>query len=123
MPCNSDYMNPNDLEENASTVLCLLAELKGQYVRPEWRKGYHPSAYCKGMTKAKLDALVADLCGKLKGEDVTQYSLEMQIWWRDHLAADAAREAEERKEADLRRLREQALSNLTPEERAALGFK
>jgi hypothetical protein len=33
------------------------------------------------------------LCARLRQVDVTQYSLEMQLWWRDHQQVDALRKA------------------------------
>jgi hypothetical protein len=48
----------------------------------------HPSVYSE---LPDGDAMVAELCSKLRKVDVTDFSLEMQIWWRDHLAADRER--------------------------------
>jgi hypothetical protein len=36
---------------------------------------------------------MALLCARLRQVDVTQYSLEMQLWWRDHQQVDALRKA------------------------------
>jgi hypothetical protein len=46
----------------------------------------------------------------------------MQIWWRDHQAADRKREADERKKIEQDALRAEARSKLTPDERAALNI-
>lgn len=123
MPCNSDYMNPTDAEKNASAMFCFLDELDGRSYTKNDLRGYHPKAYNNGYgNKAKLDELTATLCSRLQGVDISKYSLELQIWWRDHQAADKARV-----ERDLRsRLenadREAALAKLTPYERKLLGL-
>lgn len=124
MPCNSEYMNPNNSEQELSRVACLLDELKGKrWNQGQW-SGYHERVYCKGLTigSPKANKMVAELCSKLKKVDVTKYSLEMQIWWRDHQAADREREKQEARERKEAKLREKALAKLSPAEKAALGF-
>jgi hypothetical protein len=112
MPCNSDYMNATDLEVSISQVLCLLDEL--QTKKPvnskssNWN-GYHPKAYNKELNKAYADKMVAELCDRLKKEkNIKKYSLEMQLWWREHQAADKKRKSKEKKQS----LEDKALSNL-----------
>ena len=63
-----------------------------------------------------LDRLTAHLSGKLKSVDVTSYSLELQIWWRDNQKADRDRE-----ENRVLELRNAALAKLTDEECRLLG--
>lgn len=120
MPCNSDYMEADEREINESRVLCLLDELAGKKWKPEWWRGYHPKAYCK---PSSLDARVAALCKALQNVDVKKYSLEMQIWWRDHQAADKARLEEEQKKVKDKRLLDKALRKLSTYERKLLGIK
>jgi hypothetical protein len=87
MPCDSSYMDPNHFESEISKVACLLDELQGKkWEKKDW-EGYHPSVYCK-INKEKADKMVDKLCSALKNVDVTEYSLEMQIWWRDHKKVD-----------------------------------
>jgi len=91
MPCNCDYMEPNQREIETSKVACLLGELEGKtWSKSEW-SGFHPKVYCK-YNKELADKLVSELCSKLQDVDIKQYSLEMQIWWRDHQIADQKRE-------------------------------
>lgn len=97
MPCNSDYMEPSKQEQNIARVACLLDELEGRPINPNHWAGYHPKTYNK-TTKALCDLLVSTLCQKLQTIDVTKQSLEMQIWWRDHQAADKLRLEKELKE-------------------------
>lgn len=122
MPCNSDYMNASNRERELSRVACLLMEFDGKKYKKSWWDGYHPDVY-GACSKEKADQMVADLCSKLQSvEDVTKYSLEMQIWWRDHQAADKARLkkeiSEQKKEAD----KQAALAKLSNYERKLLGF-
>ena len=126
MPCNSDYMEPVHREREFSRVLCLLEEIDtGKPVDTNsnsW-KGFHPRAYNQSFGKDVLDGSVAFLCDILsRTRDVSKYSLEMQTWWRDHKAADAARLAQERADATRESIRRKALAKLTEEEREVLGL-
>lgn len=120
MPCNSDYMNPTTKERDLSRVQCLLDELNGiKFTRGSW-DGYHPKVYCKSVN---ADNLVADLCSRLhKCPDVTKYSLEMQMWWRDHQEADFKRKQAEAKKQQAQKIKQKALAKLSPSERKALGL-
>lgn len=123
MPCNSDYMAASDFEVQMSRVACLLDEIEGEPIdRAHWG-GYHPRIYNRSPSKAEADDMVARLCSFLRDADVTRYSLEMQMWWRDHLHADQARIERELREADTEAQRKSALSKLTPDERKALGLE
>ena len=122
MPCNSDYLDANSWERQISKVACLHDELDGKPHRPSDWAGFHPRVYCKGLTKEQGDEMVADLCYRLKNVDVTDYSLEMQIWWRDYQAADKRRVLKELKDQEEQRDREKLLDALTPYERRLLGY-
>ena len=118
MPCNSDYMEATGKEVALSQVACLLDELDGKPIdRSHWR-GYHPAVYNRSVNG---DEIVAELCRRLQSVDVTKQSLEMQMWWRDHKAADKARLeneiARQKSEAD----KVAALAKLTDYERRLLG--
>lgn len=121
MACNSDYMAASGYEQKISRVACLLDELAGRQWKREWWDGYHPNIYCK-VDRGIGDQLVRELCFALQSRDVTQYSLEMQIWWRDHQAADKARCEQELAQAKTGSEREAALAKLTPRERLLLGL-
>lgn len=115
MPCNSDYMEANSFEHNISQVACLLDELAGKsWSKDDW-SGYHPRVYNKA-TKELGDSLVKELCEALKEVEIKKYSLEMQIWWRDHQAKDKERINREAAE------RQAALAKLTPRERQVLNI-
>lgn len=92
MPCQSDYLNATGQEIELSQMFCFLGELEGKPWNRDWFRGYHPAAYNRGdCDKKKLDEIAALLCSKLSNLDATKYSLELQIWWRDHQEADRAR--------------------------------
>lgn len=90
MPCNSDYLAADGYEQSLSQVACLIDEINGLPRNRSYWRGYHPRVYCKA-DHALGDQLVSELCGLLRDRDVTRYSLEMQIWWRDHQEADKQR--------------------------------
>ena len=123
MPCNSDYLCASSRELEMSRVCCLLDELEtGNPVdtgSSEWR-GYHPKIYNKGSGKSADDALVATLCRRLKDVCVTDYSLEMQTFLRDHAKADLERQKKKLADKKAEEERKRALSKLTPGERKLL---
>ena len=124
MPCNCDYMNSTGLEREISRVYCLLEEIEtGKPVDTKsgnW-DGYHPSVYGQPVGRKQGDEAVARLCGILrKTRNIKKYSLEMQMWWRDHQEADRARERRERKDAEQKALAKSAMQKITKEELAAL---
>jgi hypothetical protein len=125
MPCNCDHLNANSLEIELSRVLMLTEELDtGVPVNSrsgDWG-GYKTGVYNSGDLKKRADEATAHLCSRLQTTDVSKYSPEMQIWWRDHQAADRAREAKEKAEAERQSLRVSGINKLTPEERKALGL-
>lgn len=93
MPCDSSYMEPNDFEINLSRVYQLLDELDGIQLPKNYGTGNDKRVYMRNLPNEILDVKTRELCTRLKHEpDVTKYSLEMQIWWRDHQKADLERE-------------------------------
>ncbi|MCG7948019.1 MAG: hypothetical protein N0C84_16890 [Candidatus Thiodiazotropha taylori] len=119
MPCNSNYMKASGKEVAISQVACLLDELDGKPINRDYWRGYHPLVYNR---IHDADALVAELCGKLQKVDVSQYSLEMQIWWRDHQQADKDRLEREIQSIKEEKDKEAALSKLTDYEKRLLGL-
>lgn len=97
MPCISEYLSPNELEKEGSVLLCLLDELNTGRFNKLHFKGYHPLIYTHFPTKEYIDSLTKRLCGKLKTiNDISKYSLELQMWWRDHKHFDEQREKKEK---------------------------
>jgi hypothetical protein len=66
--------------------------------------------------------MVQELCSRLQKLDVTKYSLEMQVWWRDHQKADKERLERGIREATELKARAEAMAKLTPYERGLLGL-
>jgi hypothetical protein len=119
-------MGANGREVALSQVVCLLEEIETgkptDSLSSEWG-GYHPKVYNKALSAQQADALVATLCAKLSIANVNDYSLEMQMWWRDHQRWDAKRVEQERAASEAEAVRQKALEKLSPDERAALGLK
>jgi hypothetical protein len=73
-------------------------------------------------TKETLDELTKKLCEHFREYGATNYSLEVQIWWRDHQIEDVERERREIAQAADAELRRRGLDKLTDEEAKALGL-
>jgi len=116
-------MEASSVEIAHSKVLCLIEEIGGKPIDKTHWQGYHPEAYGKNNVPA-LNSLTATLCGMLEHDiDVLDYSLEMQMWWRNHQEADERRKKAEADAERLGLIRRRAIEKLTPEEREALGVK
>lgn len=120
MPCDSSYMNPTRQELDMSRVACLIDELNGKRFNGAHWDGYHPRVYCK---KINADAMTVKLCSRLQKVDVSKYSLEMQMWWRDHKEADKKRAKAALAAAKTEKQRKAALVKLTKHERKLLGLE
>ena len=121
MGCNSDYMKSSQYELELSHVACLLDEFDGKKTIDDnhWN-GYHPKVY--GVGDVDGDKMVAKLCKKLQSAtNVASYSLEMQIWWRDHKNADRKRLRAEIKSQKTKKEKASAIAKLTPHERKILA--
>lgn len=95
MPCDASHCEPNGLEKEASKVAALFeAAVCHTTPHPSHLNGYHPSAYNKpkDYIQSFADEITNRLCTWCKNNDVTKECLELQIWWRDHQAADKAKE-------------------------------
>lgn len=123
MPCNSSYMDPTNLEKDLSTVYGLLDELKTGKLPENFGDGFDSRVYNQHLTVTDLHFKVKSLCKKLQKTDVTKFSLEMQMWWRDHQAADKKRVAQELEEIKEAKAKAEAIAKLTPYERKLLGLK
>jgi hypothetical protein len=114
MPCISDYQEPRPSEIESVRVLTLLREVG---LRTEPFDKYYGSP----RSLNEDTALLCNWC-KANKDKVKNYSLELQIWWRDHQRADMRREEKERRERETNELKAKALAKLTEEERRALGI-
>lgn len=128
MPCDSSYMEPNSREKELTKVFQLLDELdgKGRPNPAEFERGFHGRVYCQSISKDEEDRVVADLCSQLQviptDTLVKDYSLEMQLWWRDHKIHDEQRIRSELKTIKDEQAKQEALSKLTSHERSLLGL-
>jgi len=122
MPCNSSYMNPNETEINLSVVYGLLDELESGVLPKDFGNGYDKRVYNKSLPKEHLDQKTEELCSKLQKVDVTKYSLEMQLWWRDHQKADKERIEKELEKQTLEHDKKALISKLSDYERILLGL-
>ena len=111
MPCKCDYMEPNRRELESKVVLNLLHEVGLE----ESKIGYY------GRVKT-VDEDTRKLCKFCQENDVTNYSLELQIWWRDHKEMDKKRREMEESKVKQEIIKQSALSKLTEEEKEALGL-
>lgn len=124
MGCRSDYQAPSARETDISRLYCFLDELSGK----SWTKsdfaGFREGVYQSGI-KHDENKLTASLCSQLRQktrEEILEYSLELQIWWRDHQRKDAEEAERKEKELRLKALKEAALAKLSEEEKDALGL-
>lgn len=114
MPCFSDYQQHSEREAESGRVLEFLKELRGEPFDHN-----NPSYYGRVKT---LDRDTAELCTTLRDMPSTNHlSLELQLWWKRHQEFDRAREAAEKTEIERQKIKKQALSKLTAEERKILG--
>lgn len=129
MPCNSDYMNPNERERELQRSAKLLVYVFRtiETTPPEWLLEEANNIY------AKDDRSVTMLCATLKAMDPQERETllggrkrtarDLANWWEEHLEADTAREEREAAEAERARSRRSGLNKLTAAERDALGIE
>lgn len=121
MPCNSDYLEARPSEVEASKVLALLEELETGNLPEYFGDGYYSEVYNKN-EKEILSEKVPELCKKLQKVDVSSYSLEMQLWWREHQKADKERIEKELKLIQEDSDRQKAINKLSDYEKGLLGL-
>jgi hypothetical protein len=117
MACRTEHYGLPERELETNRVLKHLDELAG---KPAYQGEYHPEL--RNPENQDLDKLTAKLCNLLQSADVRRYSLELQIWWRDHKAADAKRIESEIKSKSDSATKKEALAKLTEHERRLLGL-
>jgi len=112
MPCRSDYLEPTIREKESLKVISFLKELGDDVT--EYDKSYG--------RLGQLHKDTARLCQLCQSIDVSNYSLELQIWWRDHKERDAKRLKKELDEIEIDKNREIALNKLSNYEKEILGL-
>lgn len=128
MPCNGDYLDPNQRERELQRAAKLL-----QYVLSELKIKVPPditlaakNEYCDSDYVPDLCSLLKKLTPKLKKKIIynpkVALSRELANWWEDHQAADKEREREERQNRIDETAKQKALQKLTAKERRLLGL-
>lgn len=117
------YQGPTGKECRLSRVFCMLDELDGKsWTEDEWY-GKHPKVYGHA-NELNEQALTGQLVYEINelGTAITDYSLELQMWWRDY--KERVRKVDELARVAVRReqKRKAALAKLTPDERKLLGL-
>lgn len=129
MPCNSDYLNPNQREREMQRAAKLLV-----YVHQQ--TGKTPPAFAvkeAANIYARDERSVVDLCRFLRAMNdddrerlvynaKDKLARELADWWEAHQAADAAREAGKSVEEQRKAAAKAGLAKLTDEEKKALGI-
>lgn len=125
MACISDYQEPNAVEIEHSKVLALLQELKTGKLPKYFGNGAYEKVYNKSSEtiggERVIDIKTRELCTALKAktpEEIKNYSLELQMWWRDHQKADKKKAKPSAKEMQ----KQKALAKLTDKEKKLLGL-
>ena len=129
MPCNSGYMSATRTERSMSPVACFIDELNGIKNSHKDIDGYHSKVYNQHLTPEDCDRMVSELCmlcleldNSRDMPNVSDYSLELQIWWRDHKIADEKRTESETRQNQLEYAKRQALAKLSAEDKVILGL-
>lgn len=133
MPCNCDYLEPNDteIESKRAAELLVYVLTKNKMTVENWIKEASNDIY--GNSK-KLNWLVVNLCkicSEMSERDKKEIvynakckmSRRLADWYEEHLEADKQRIKEESSENKTKRLKKIALSKLTKSEIAALGLE
>ena len=121
MPCESAYMAPSKREKEADRLYWLRREIE-QEMPPnsdEYGSG------CAGHPTHSIDADTRFICSHMeqveKDGKLGDYSLEMQIWWRDHKEVDRKRRVEEQEEARNKKVVDDVMAKLSRTEVYMLG--
>jgi hypothetical protein len=128
MPCNSDYLEPTNLEvELQRAAILLIYVRKALNQKPEpWLTKAAKSIYGEGGKRAipllcaALKSLPPRSIAKIVYNAKNRTARDLADWWEDHQAADREREKSERERMKQRKLRSSALSKLSKGEREAL---
>ena len=129
MPCNCDYMNPNELEidskDTASNIVLvndLLGEMTESWIIEVTNRFYGDTA--------KLNRLVITLCALLRDNTNVIDTLDIKNdkhralmdWYIRHGEADIERVKQEEKAREVQQAKEKALAKLTQQDRRLLGL-
>ena len=111
MPCNSDHCEPTKREHESRIIMLLLEEV-----------GMHNGVTPYYGIVSNLDRDTSDLCNFCQNNKLDNYSLELQIWCRDHQEADKSKLILEQNAIKEEQEKKDALLKLTGHERTLLGL-
>lgn len=93
MPCTADPM-PSDLDTTAHMLRLFHQELQTATPYNVLVIDDRGPNYPEGTTEQQVNDLTDHLCKRMSRiSHVAECSLELQIWWREHQAADERRQA------------------------------
>lgn len=132
MPCNSDYLEPNQREAELQRAAKLLLFCYREHgVKGVTRDLIAAAAdcYCRKDFVADLCEFLTDFQAKSKPNferfiynGKRAECRDLANWWQEHERADRARETQEALERENKRLRKSALVKLSLAEKKALGI-
>lgn len=81
---DQNYLNSTRKEKELSKIYGLLDELKTGKLPDNYGDGYDERVYNRGHDENHFKRKEQQLIRELMTIDVTKYSLELQMWWRDY---------------------------------------
>ena len=132
MPCDSSYLEPTNVERDSkSTCESLVYALTAlEKPVPTWAQNGADDEYGDQARLLEAVVLLCKLCKAMSKEDADRIiyngrnakARKLANWYEEHEAFDKRRIAKERKEHEIEKVRETALSKLSKEEQTALGL-
>lgn len=100
MPCNSDYMNPSEIEKNLQETAKLILYALGSTKPPQWIVDASKDMYCH---EHRLVPYLCDLITSMSESDQAKIvydgrnpkARKLADWWDEHKAADTKRKLNE----------------------------
>jgi hypothetical protein len=129
MPCQSEYLEPNEREKESRLVCEHLYYLMDKKT-PSDVLYAKDNLYGDVTSLDRYTALLCAICGSMSKRDADKYiydgrnpkARKLADWWEKHQEVDRKRIALERKERELEAIKKRAIKKLTKKEREALGL-
>lgn len=130
MPCNSDYLDPNEREREHQRAAKLLVYIHERlaFECPAWITKEAANSYASDERLIPLLCKTMTNMSEVMRDNFTYKSArlpearDLADWWETHQEADRKRVAREQEQEAKAALVRQALAKLTPAERAAMGY-
>lgn len=130
MSCHSEYLEQTSAEfenQRAAKLLCYVYEMRGD--KPgESLSAAASNIYCIGDYTGPLCKALKDM-GESGREDffrthcLDRTCRDLMDWWEEYEEADKRRIAQEKAQAEMKKLRERAMAKLSNKEKKILGLK